>query len=106
VGTAGLSYNFGYGFSGIRFARVTEVRVARMRADIRAIEVRRILSWREARALDRQAIALQRQIVRVSRFRVTVGEGRGIENGICRLEHRVAREATDWIHRPGRYRRF
>ena len=99
-------YNFGYGFSGIRFARVMEARVARIRADIRAMEVRRILSWREARALDRQAIALQRQIVRVSRFRVTVGEARGIENGIRRLEHRVAREATDWNHRPGRYRRF
>jgi len=99
-------YNFGYGFSGLRFARAMETRVARIRGDIRAMEVRRILSFREARSLDREAANLQRRIARASRFGITPGEARGVENGIHRLEYRVSREATDWNNRPGRHRRY
>ena len=39
-------YNFGYGFNGINFARTMESRVQRIRGDIRAMEMRRILSRR------------------------------------------------------------
>src|SRR5690242_361505 len=100
------AYNFGYGFNGINFARSMESRVARIRGDIRAMESRRILSFREARSLDREAARLQRRIFRASRFGISPGEARGVENGIRRLEYRVSREASDWNGRPGRYRRY
>jgi hypothetical protein len=99
-------YNFGYGFNGIHFARSMESRVARIRGDIRAMEARRILSFREARSLDREAQRLQRRIFRAARFGISPGEARGVENGIRRLEYRVSREASDWNGRPGRYRRY
>ena len=99
-------YNFGYGFNGFNFARAMETRVARIRGDIRAMEVHRVLSWREARSLDRQAANLQERIARASRFGVSPGEARGMENGIRRLEYRVSREASDWNGRPGRYGRY
>ena len=99
-------YNFGYGFNGINFARAMESRVARVRGDIRAMEIRRILSYGEAHSLDRQAANLQWRIARVSRFGVSPGEARGMENGIRRLEYRVAREASDWNGRPGHYSRY
>ena len=99
-------YNFGYGFNGINFARSMETRVARIRGDIRAMEARRILSFREARSLDREAANLQRRIFRASRFGINPREAREVENGIRRLEYRVSREANDWNNRPGRYRRY
>ncbi|HEY6047638.1 MAG TPA: hypothetical protein VIV07_01170 [Sphingomicrobium sp.] len=98
-------YNFGYGFQGHRFAAAMEARVQRIRADIRAMEARRILSFREARSLDVQAANLQRRIYFASRNGIQPGEARGLENGIRRLEYRVQREATDWNNRPG-YRRY
>lgn len=99
-------YNYGYGFSGINFARSMQSRVERTRMDIRAMEVRRILSFREARNLDYEANNLQRWIFRASRNGISPGEARSLENRIFRLERRVAREARDWDRRPGRYRRY
>ena len=98
-------YNFGYGYNGFNFARAMETRVARIRGDIRAMEIHRVLSWREARSLDREAARLQGRIARASRFGIGPGEARGVENGIRRLEYRVSREANDWNGRPGRYSR-
>src|SRR3954453_4688328 len=98
-------YNFGYGFSGINFARAMEGRVQRIRGDIRAMEFRRILGRGEARSLDIQARNLQHRIVRASRYGINPIEARNIEIGIRRLEVRVAREAADWDRRPG-YRRY
>src|SRR5215213_478633 len=60
-------YNFGVGFSGIRFARAMETRVQRIRVDIRSMAARRILSRAEARSLDVQAANLQRRIFRATR---------------------------------------
>jgi hypothetical protein len=99
-------YNFGYGFSGINFARSMETRVQRIRGDIRAMEMRRILGPGEARALDNEARQLQRRIFRASRNGIQPYEARRVENQIRRLEYRVQREATDWNNRPGRYRRY
>jgi hypothetical protein len=98
-------YNFGYGFSGINFARAMEGRVQRIRGDIRAMQMRRILSFGEARSLDNQARNLQRRIFRASRNGISPGEARSVENQIFRLERRVAREANDWNGRPG-HRRY
>jgi hypothetical protein len=99
-------YNYGGGFSGIRFAQSMEARVARIRADIRAMQARRILSWREARALDNEARVLQRRIAFTPRGGISPFEARRVENAIRRLEMRVSREATDWDNRPGRHRRY
>jgi hypothetical protein len=98
-------YNYGYGFSGGRFAQSMEARVQRIRGDIRNLEMRRVLGWQEARSLDREATNLQVRIARASRFGISPNEARGVENGIRRLEYRVSREATDWNNRPGRYGR-
>lgn len=98
-------YNYAYGFSGLRFAQTMETRVQRIRTDIRAMQARRILSWREARNLDMQARNLQRRIAITSRNGISPGEARSVENQIFRLERRVAREASDWNRRPG-YRRY
>jgi hypothetical protein len=98
-------YNFGYGFSGINFARAMESRVQRIRSDIRVMEIRRILGRGEARSLDNQARNLQRRIFRASRFGINPGEARSVEIGIRQLEIRVAREASDWDRRPG-HRRY
>jgi hypothetical protein len=99
-------YNYGYGFNGMRFAQSMETRVARIRGDIRNLEMRRVLGWGEARQLDNEARNLQGRIARASRYGISPGEARGIENGIRRLEYRVSREATDRNNRPGRWRRY
>jgi hypothetical protein len=98
-------YNYGYGYSGLAFARSMADRVQRIRGDIRVMESRRILSFREARSLDNDARNVQRRIFNASRNGIQPGEARNIENRIRRLEYRVAREASDWNRRPG-YRRY
>jgi len=98
-------YNFGHGFQGHRFAAEMEARVQRIRADIRAMEARRILSFREGRSLEVEAANLQRRIYFASRNGIQPGEARRLENGIGRLEYRVQREGTDRNNRPG-YRRY
>jgi hypothetical protein len=97
-------YNYG-AFRYHAFARSMEIRVQRIRSDIRAMQVRRILSPREARSLERQAANLQHRIYWASRNGIQPGEARRLENQIRNLEFRVQREATDWNNRPNR-RRF
>lgn len=102
-------YNYGYGFSGINFARSMAQRVQRVRSDIRVMQERRVLSWNEARSLDNQARNLERRIYRAQRGGIRPGEARSLENQIFNLQRRVAREATDWNNRYGRhghYRRY
>lgn len=99
-------YNYGYGFSGMRFARAMEMRVQRIRGDIRVMQARRVLSWREARGLDNEARNLQVRIARATRYGISPAEARGIEHGVRRLEYRVSREATDWNNRYRHYRRY
>ena len=97
-------YNYGSGFQYRTFARSMEVRVQRIRVDIRAMQARRILSWSEARSLERQAANLQARIYRASRNGIQLGEARRLENQIRNLEFRVQREARDWNNRPNRRR--
>jgi hypothetical protein len=99
-------YNYSYGFNGYSFAHSMMSRVQRIRGDIRALEVRRIVSRREARALDNDARSVERRIYRASRNGIQPGEARNVENRIRRLEYRIQREATDWNNRPGHYRRY
>lgn len=94
-------YSYGHGYSGFAFARAMADRVQRIRGDIRAMESRRILSYREARSLDNEARNVQRRVFTASRNGIQPGEARNIENRIRRLEYRVAREASDWNRRPG-----
>lgn len=98
-------YSYGYGFSHHAFARSMLARVQRIRSDIRVMQVRRILSWREAASLDRQAANLQARIYRASRNGIQPGEARRLEHQIRNLEYRVQREATDWNNRPN-HRRY
>ena len=68
-------YNYDRGFSYHAFARSMEVRVQRVRNDIRAMQARRILSWREARSLELSmdwVRELQRARVRTKRRRLLI----------------------------------
>jgi len=98
-------YNYGNGFSYHAFANSMQQRVARIRSDIRMMQQRRVLSWREARGLDRQAEQPQRRIFFASRNGIQPGEARNLENQIFHLQRRVAREANDWNNRFGGRRR-
>lgn len=93
-------YNYGNGFSGHRFAGEMSARVERIRRDIREMQQRRALSWREARSLENQAANLQQRIFYASRNGIQPGEARRLENQIRNLEYRVTREATDNNNRP------
>ena len=98
-------YNYGYRFNHNSFAQQMQMRVQRIRSDIRVMDQRNILGRGEARALDRQARNVQRNIYRASRYGLQMHEARAIERQIRNLEWRVQREATDWNNRPGRRHR-
>lgn len=98
-------YNYGRATNPHAFVQQMQARVQQIRGDIRNMEVRRILSPREARSLDREARALQQRIYKAPRGGLHPGEVRGIENRVRNLEIRVSREARDWNRRPGHYRR-
>ena len=98
-------YNYGGAFNGHRFAASMETRVQRLRTDIRALEVRGILSRSEGRSLQSQAQNLQRRIYFASRNGIQPREARNLEFGIRNLENRISREARDWNNRPNRNRR-
>ncbi len=100
-------YNYGYGFNNMRFAQSMQSRVQRIRADIRVMQSRRVLSWGEARGLDNQARNLEHRIYRAQRNGINPREARNLENGIRNLEYRVSREANDWNRRYGHgHRRY
>ena len=82
--------------------RGLQVRVDRVREQIRRLEARRALSFREGRSLEFQAMNLQRRIERASGNGIQPGEARRLENQIRQLEYRVQREATDRNNRPNR----
>ena len=95
-------YNYGNGFRASNFARSMEVRVQRVRNDIRVMRAQRILSRNEARRLDNQARRLQDRIFRASRYGINPYEARSLENQIFHLQRSVAREANDWDRRGRR----
>jgi hypothetical protein len=80
-------------------------RVERIRRDIRAMQERRVLSWRESRSLENEASRVQDRIFRASRNGIQPGEARRLDNDIRRLEYRVSRRANDWNNRSD-YRRY
>jgi hypothetical protein len=94
-------YNYGRGFEGRGFARAMERRVQRIRRDIRDLQARHILSWREAQSLEYQSGNIQNRIYRASRNGIQPGEARRLEGQIRGLEYRISREATDYNNRPG-----
>jgi len=101
-------FNYGYGYNSMAFVQQMQARVQRIRYDIRTMQSRRMLSYNEARGLDRDARSLENRIYRAPRNGVRVAEARSIERQIRSLEHRVAREARDWDRRYGNrnYRRY
>ena len=84
--------------------RGLQVRVDRVREQIHRLEARRVLSFREGRSLEMQAMNVQRRIARASGNGIQPGEARRLENDIRRLEYRVQGEATDRNNRPDRRR--
>jgi hypothetical protein len=99
-------YNFHGAFNHHAFARSMEIRVQRIRSDIRGLQAQRIVSRREAGGLEREAANLQNRIYWASRNNIQPGEAQSLERQIRTLEYRVEREATDRNNRPGGYRRY
>jgi len=97
-------YTYGTAFRYHAFAQSMQIRVQRIRTDIRAMQARRILSWSEARSLENQARNIQQRIFFASRNGIQPREARRLENQIRNLEFRVQREARDWNNRPNRRR--
>lgn len=93
--------NYRHASNELNFPRAMQARVERIRSEIREMQARRILSWREARALDNQATRMQERIGHSTRDGLRPDEARRIENDIRRLEWRVSRQASDWNNRPG-----
>jgi predicted RNase H-like nuclease (RuvC/YqgF family) len=96
---------YNYRSNELNFPRAMQARVERIRGEIRSMQERRILSWREARSLENEAARIQDRIWRDSRNGIQPGEARRIEERINRLEYRVSREANDLNTRPD-YRRY
>jgi hypothetical protein len=94
-------YDHGYGFN----VRSLQDRVERIRGEIREMQERRVLSWREARSLENEASRVQDRIFRASGNGIQPGEARRLENDIRRLEYGVSREANDRDDRRD-YRRY
>ena len=93
--------NYGPGSRELNFPRAMQARVERIRGQIREMQERRVLSWREARSLDYQATRIQQRIWRSTRDGLQPDEARRISYDVSRLEYRVSREARDWNDRPG-----
>jgi hypothetical protein len=98
-------YNYGHGYNGMAFVRAMQARVQHVRADIRTMQARRIISWSEARRLENEARTVERRIFKASRNGLRPAEAPGIENRVRKLERHVALEARDRNGRPGHYRR-
>lgn len=98
-------HNNGYGYRDDRRGGDITARIDRIRGQIRQLEQRRVLSWREGRELESEAADIQRSAWRDSRNGIQPGEGRRLEERLRRLEFRVRREASDRNNRPD-YRRY
>ncbi|HEX5237531.1 MAG TPA: hypothetical protein VFW39_03595 [Sphingomicrobium sp.] len=97
--------NYGRG-DAVGYGNGLRERVDRIQRQIRDLEYRRVLSGREARYLDGEAMDLRRSIYRDSGNGIQPGERQRIEERMRRLEYRVQREASDNNNRPGGYRRY
>lgn len=95
-------YNYGYGYNGYAFVQQMQGRVQQIRSQIRNMAARRMLSFHQARRLDREARAIQRRIYRAPRGGIRPQEARGIENRIRNLEFRVSRQAWNGNRYYGR----
>lgn len=106
----GQSYGYGQGYGhgdyGYHSGRRLLERVQAIRGQIRALQERRRLSWREARYLQDEANDLERHIYRDSGNGIQPGERERIDERLRRLEYRVQREASDFNNRPGGYGRY
>jgi hypothetical protein len=98
--------NYGRGDNVVGYGNGLRERVDRIQRQIRDLEYRRVLSGREARYLDREAMDLRRSVYRDARNGIQPGERERTEERIRRLEYRVQREASDLNNRPGGYRRY
>ena len=94
-------YGNAYGYNNYGQVRALQVRVQQLRGEIRQLDRRRILSNAESRRLDREAINVERRIIRSGRNGMNWNELRDNQNRIYRLEQNIRREAMDWNRRYG-----
>ena len=93
---------YAYGYDNYGQTRRLEVRVQRLRQEIRQLDRRNILSNREARRLDDEARDLQMRVRRIGYDGISRREAYNVEMRIQRLEQRIRYEATDGNRRYGR----
>lgn len=94
-----------YAQNNFALARSMEARVQNVRAQIRGLDQRNLLSRNQARSLDRQAATIQRQILRNARFGLDLRERSRFDRRIMRLEQRVQRQVAMNARFGNRYAR-
>lgn len=96
-------YAVPFAHNSFAIARSMEVRVQNLRAHIRGLDRRDLLTRNQARSLDREARNLQRQIARSARFGLSVHERVSLDRRIVRLEQRVQHRVATNMWRGNRY---
>ena len=98
----GAPYGNAYGYHNNQ-GRGLEVRLQRIRNDIRQLDRRNVISNREARSLDNEARNLQLRVRQIAWNGINPREGIEVERRINRLQDRIRREANDRNGRAGAY---
>jgi hypothetical protein len=100
-------YGYGYGYNTAAVAQNMQSRVANVRAHVRDMQARGMVSWGRARTLDREAANLQRSVDRSAWNGISPGEARSLDARIASLERRVATTGYHMRYAPAyRYRRY
>jgi hypothetical protein len=83
--------------------RSVHARAANLRAQIRMLDRRNMLTRNQARSLDNQVRTIERQIARSARNRVNVRQLRNLEVRLVRLEQRVQQQVALNMRRGHHY---
>ena len=87
---------YAYGYYGNHGqVRRLEIRVDRIRQDIRQLDRRNLITERESRRLRDEARELDRRINHLARNGFSGRDRYDIERRIARLEHRIRRDVND-----------
>lgn len=97
--------DYRYGRADANFAASMRSRVQGMRSNIQSLRMQRVISPREARRLDNEAVLIERHIYMASRNGIQPRDMQNLDMRVQRLERNIALESSDRNNRPGRYYR-
>lgn len=94
-------YAVPYAQNRVALTRTMQARVQNLRAHIRGLDRRNVLTRSQARTFDRQALTIQRRVVRNARYGLSPREHIALERQIVRLEQRVQQRVALNMQRYG-----